>query len=89
MTINSSQKDVEVFCVPLVSHKVTIYEINDQSAKYVNLEKNLQIRRSRLSPSSGMVVWKERNFENSRDKMKYFKFFFSKLTYFAFGSLIP
>ena len=35
------QKDVEVFCVALVTYKLTIiYEINDPSAKYVNLTKN-------------------------------------------------
>ena len=34
MIINSSQKDVEVFCVALVTYKLTIiYEINDPSAK--------------------------------------------------------
>ena len=42
--INSCQKDVEVFCVALVTYKLTkIYENNDPSAKYVNLEKNLII----------------------------------------------
>ena len=41
MIINSSKKDVEVFCAALVSYKFTvIYEINDPSAKYINLEKN-------------------------------------------------
>ena len=72
MIINSSQKDVEVFCVALVTYKLTIIcEFNDPSTKYVNLKKNLIIRRFGLSPSSGMVV---RNgkffFENSKDKMK-------------------
>ena len=33
-----------------------IYEINDPSAKYVNLEKNLIVLRFGLSPSSGTVV---------------------------------
>ena len=34
VTINSSQKDAEVFCVALVGYKVTtIYEINDSSAE--------------------------------------------------------
>ena len=38
--INSGQKDVEVFCVALVTYKLTIiYKINDPSAKYVNLKK--------------------------------------------------
>ena len=50
MIINSSQKDDEVFCVALVT------EINDPSAKYVNLEKNLIIRRFGLSPSSGIIT---------------------------------
>ena len=51
--INSSQKDVEVFCValPMVTYKLTIIcEIDGLSAKYVNLEKNLIIRRFGLSP---------------------------------------
>ena len=44
--INSSQKDVEVFCVALVTYKLMIIsEINDPSAKYVNLKKNLIIGR--------------------------------------------
>ena len=38
-----------------------IYEINDPSAKYVNLEKNLIIRRFGLSPSSGMVIRNGKN----------------------------
>ena len=55
--INSSQKNVEVFCVALVSYKVTIiHEINDPSAKYESLEKKFKIRRFGLSPSSGMVL---------------------------------
>ena len=34
MIINSCQKDVEVFCVALVTYKLTkIYENNDPSAK--------------------------------------------------------
>ena len=38
--INSGQKDVQVFCVALVTYKVTIIKkINDPSAKYVNLKK--------------------------------------------------
>ena len=42
MIINSSQKDVEVFYVALVTYKLTIiYEIDDPSAKYENLEKKL------------------------------------------------
>ena len=70
MIINSGQKDVEVFCVALVTYKLTIiYEINDPSANYVHLNKNLIIRRFELSPSSGMVV-KKKYFENSRGKMK-------------------
>ena len=36
-----------------------IYEINDPSAKDVNLKKNLIIRRFGLSPLSGMVVRKK------------------------------
>ena len=45
-----------MFCVALVTYKLTIIdEINDPSAKYINLEKNLVIRRFRLNPSSGMV----------------------------------
>ena len=61
MIIDSCQKDVEAFCAALVSYKVTIiYEINDPSAKYVNLEKNFKIRPFGLSPSSGMVVWNEK-----------------------------
>ena len=69
--INSGQKDVEVFCVALVTYKLTIIlKINDPSAKYVNLKKKiLIIRRFGLSPSSGMVV-RKKYFENSRDKMK-------------------
>ena len=40
MIINSGQKDGEVFCVALVTYKLTIIEkINDPSAKYVNLKK--------------------------------------------------
>ena len=70
MIINSGQKDVEVFCVALVRCKLTIiYEINDSSAKYVNLKKNLIIRRFGFCPSSGMVI-RKKYFENSRDKMK-------------------
>ena len=47
-----------MFCVAPVTYKLTIiYEINDPSAKYVNLKKNLIIRFG-LSPSSGMVVRK-------------------------------
>ena len=50
--INSGQKDVEVFCVALVTYKLTIiYEINDSNAKYVNLKKNLIMRRFGLIPS--------------------------------------
>ena len=57
MIINSSQKDFEVFCVALVSYKVTIiYDIDDPSAKYENLEKMVKIRRFGRSPSSGMVI---------------------------------
>ena len=42
--INSGQKDIEVFCVAVVTYKLTIiYQINDPSAKYINLEKNLKI----------------------------------------------
>ena len=38
--INSGQKDVEVFCVALVTYKLEIiYKINDPSAKHVNLKK--------------------------------------------------
>ena len=41
ITINSSQKDVEVFCVAVVNISLTIIrEINDPSAKCVNLKKN-------------------------------------------------
>ena len=70
MIMNSGQKDVEVFCVALVTYKLTIiYEINDLSAKYANLKKNLIIRRFGLSTSSDMVV-RKKYFENSRDKMK-------------------
>ena len=59
MIINSSQKDVEVFCVVLVTYKLAIiYEVNDPSAKYVNFEKNLIIRRFGLSPLSGVAVRK-------------------------------
>ena len=55
MIINSGQKDVEVFCVALVTYKLAIiYDINDPSAKYVNLKKNLIIQRFGLSPSSGI-----------------------------------
>ena len=40
MIINSGQKDVEVFCVVLVTYKLRIIKkINDPSAKYVNLKK--------------------------------------------------
>ena len=40
MIINSGQKDVEVFCVALVTYKLTIIQkINDPCAKYVNLKK--------------------------------------------------
>ena len=47
-------------CVALVTYKLMIIcKINDLSAKYVNLKKNLIIRLSGLSPSSGMVVWKK------------------------------
>ena len=42
LKINSSQKDVKVFCVALVTGKLTIiYEIDYPSAKYVNLKKRL------------------------------------------------
>ena len=83
MIINSSKKDVEVFCVALVTYKLTIiYRINDLSAKYVNLKKNLIIRRSGLSPSSGMVAD-----EGLSPKRRIIEFFF-KFTYFALGSLI-
>ena len=48
-----------MFCVALVTNKFTIiYEINDSSAKYVNLKKNLTILCFGLSPSSGMVLRK-------------------------------
>ena len=58
MIINSGQKDVEVLCIALVTYQLTIiYETNDPSAKYVNLKKNLIIRRFGRSPSSGMVVF--------------------------------
>ena len=53
--LNSGQKDVEVFCVALVTYKLTlIYEINDSSAKHVNLKKNLIVPFG-LSPLSGIV----------------------------------
>ena len=46
-----------MLCVALVTYKLTIsYEINDPSAKYVNLEKNLITRRFGLSPSSGIPL---------------------------------
>ena len=62
MTINSSQKDVEVFCIAVVTYKLTIiYEINDPSSKFENLEKNLIIQRFGLSLSSGMVVRNGKN----------------------------
>ena len=72
MIINFSQKDVEVFCIALVTYKLTIiYEINDPIAKYIDLEKNLIIRRFGLSLSSGVVRnGKKYIFKNSRDKMK-------------------
>ena len=39
-----------MFCVALVTYKLTIIcEINDPSAKYINLEKNLIIRRFGLA----------------------------------------
>ena len=45
-----------MFCVALVTYKLTIIdEINNPSAKYINLEKNLVIRRFGLNSSSGMV----------------------------------
>ena len=55
--------------IPHISKLSIIYEINDSTAKYVNVEKNLIIRRFGLSPSSSMVT-KKKYFENSRDKMK-------------------
>ena len=43
MIINSSQKDIDAFCVAIVSYKVlTIYQINELSAKYESLEKKLK-----------------------------------------------
>ena len=59
MIINSGQKDVEVFCVALVTYKLTIiYKINDPSANFVNLKKKIDNTTLGLSPSSGMVVRK-------------------------------
>ena len=41
---SDSKKDVEVFCVALVTYKLTIiYEINDPSAKYVNVRERFDI----------------------------------------------
>ena len=55
MIINSSQKDIEVFRVALVTYKLMIIcEINDPSAKNVNLKKNLIIQHFGLGPSSGI-----------------------------------
>ena len=68
--INSGEKDVEVFCVALVTYKLKIiHKINDPSGKYVNLKKNLIIQCFGLNPSSGIVV-RKKYFENNRDKMK-------------------
>ena len=66
-------KDVEVSCVALVSYKVRIiYEINEPSAKYVNVEVRSfdSIPDERLSPKRRILK------------------FFSKFTYFALPSLI-
>ena len=55
----------------LLTYKLTIiYGINYSSAKYINLKKNLIIRRFGLSPSPGMVV-RKKYFENGRDKIKW------------------
>ena len=52
-----------MFCVALVTHKLTIiYEINDSSAKYVNLKKKFVIRRFGLSPSSGIKAEPETSY---------------------------
>ena len=51
-----------MFCAALVTYKFTIiYEINDPNAKYINLEKNLIIRRFGLSLLSGMAVRNGKN----------------------------
>ena len=56
----------KVFSVALVSYKVTIiYEINDPSAKYENLEKKLKIRRFGLIPLSSMVAWNGMNLKKA------------------------
>ena len=47
-----------------------IYEINDPSAKYENLEKKLKIQRFKLSPSSGMVVWNGKHLKLAEIKSK-------------------
>ena len=70
MAINCTQRDVEVFCVSLVSFKVTvIYEINDPRAKYENLEKSYKYDVSGLALRQ--VCWfGMEKFKNNRDKMK-------------------
>ena len=62
ISMNYSQKYVEVLCAALVTYKLTIvYEIDNPSANHANLEKNVIRRRFGLSPSSGMVVRNGKN----------------------------